>query len=268
LQRFDLGDSHGFFYSLVPFMVFGGALRTLEDANIALLSDGLSPVASLPWVALIISPFIYFTVFFITVGVLLVSIYLQREGYVTQYEYPLGIAGTLVFLVTIGLLGWLAWSTSAVEFHPYLLIIVLSATTLLTYATWVITTRYYPAIHEGTGKIGVFIIWGHTLDGMANVLSLDWAPAFGLQPYSPKHVVNRLIIDVTNQLQPQAITDVIGTAWPFLFVKLFAAVAVVWVFDEQIFDESPRYAILLLVAVLAVGIGPGTRDFLRATLGI
>ncbi|MFB6130654.1 MAG: DUF63 family protein, partial [Salinigranum sp.] len=47
-----------------------------------------------------------------------------------------------------------------------------------------------------------------------------------------------------------------------------AATFVVWVFEEDIFEESPRYAMLLLVAVLAVGLGPGTRDMLRATLGV
>ncbi len=268
LQRLDIGDSHGFFYALVPFMVFGGALRTLEDANIALLNEGLAPVVSLPWVAIIISPFIYFTVFFITVSVLLLAVFLHRHSYISRYEYPLGIVGSLAFLVTIGILGWLALTSPAVGFHPYLFIIVISGTTLLTFAVWEITTRYYPGIHTGTGTIGVFIIWGHTLDGMANVISLDWAPAFGLTPYSPKHVVNRLIIDITEQIQPTVVSDLVGTAWPFLLVKILAAVVVVWVFDEQIFDESPRYAILLLIAVLAVGIGPGTRDFLRATLGI
>jgi uncharacterized membrane protein len=40
------------------------------------------------------------------------------------------------------------------------------------------------------------------------------------------------------------------------------------VFDEQFFDESPRYAVMLLMAILAVGLGPGTRDMIRVTLGI
>jgi uncharacterized membrane protein len=33
-------------------------------------------------------------------------------------------------------------------------------------------------------------------------------------------------------------------------------------------EESPRYSIIMLVAILAVGLGPGTRDMLRATFGI
>jgi uncharacterized membrane protein len=40
------------------------------------------------------------------------------------------------------------------------------------------------------------------------------------------------------------------------------------VFNDEIFEESPRYAYLLLIAILAVGLGPGTRDMLRATLAI
>jgi uncharacterized membrane protein len=43
---------------------------------------------------------------------------------------------------------------------------------------------------------------------------------------------------------------------------------VLWVFEDEIFEESPRYTMLLLVAVLAVGLGPGTRDMLRATFGV
>lgn len=268
LQRLDIGDSHRFFYSLVPFMLFGGALRTLEDANIALLTSGADPVSSLPWIALIISPFIYFTVFFITVFVLLISVFAHRRGYIDRYEYFVAAGGSIALLLTIAILGWLSLTTTAIGFSPYIPIIVLSGTTLLTFVVWIVTDRYFPYIHEGTGGIGLFIIWGHTLDGMSNVLSLDWASAFGLQPYSPKHVINRLIVDVTSQIQPQVVSEMIGTAWPFLFVKILAAVVVVWVFDAEIFEESPRYTILLLIAVLAVGIGPGTRDFLRATMGI
>jgi uncharacterized membrane protein len=113
------------------------------------------------------------------------------------------------------------------------------------------------------------ILWGHTLDGVANVIASDWALAIGLPfEYSAKHPVNRFIIDATQGILPESTAATIGTAWPFLLVKVIAALLVVWLFDETIFEESPRYAILLLIAILAVGLGPGTRDMLRATFGI
>jgi uncharacterized membrane protein len=116
--------------------------------------------------------------------------------------------------------------------------------------------------------MGLVVIWAHAVDGVANVVGIDWAKELGLPAdLVPKHPVNRALIRVGEQF-PETVQHFIGTAWPFLVVKLVAAVFVVWVFDEQIFEESPRYAILLLVAIVAVGLGPGTRDMLRATFGI
>ena len=38
LRRLAIGDSRSLFYALFPFMLFGGALRTIEDAGIAALA--------------------------------------------------------------------------------------------------------------------------------------------------------------------------------------------------------------------------------------
>jgi uncharacterized membrane protein len=117
--------------------------------------------------------------------------------------------------------------------------------------------------------MGILVVWGHSVDGVANVLSLDWANALGLPvTYGSKHVINAATVRITSAIQPEGLSEAIGTAWPFLLIKIAAAVAVVWVFNEDIFEESPTYAYILLIAILAVGLGPGTRDMLRATLGI
>ena len=113
------------------------------------------------------------------------------------------------------------------------------------------------------------MIWGHAIDGVANVLLADWLDALSVPlTYYPKHPANAFIIATTEALQPATLTAAIGTSWPFLIVKLVVASAVVWLFNEEFLDESPRYALLLLVAVTAVGLGPGTRDMLRATFGV
>jgi uncharacterized membrane protein len=114
------------------------------------------------------------------------------------------------------------------------------------------------------------VVWGHAIDGVANVIASDWTGAFGIPGpgYSAKHVVNRIIIDVTNAIQPAALTEIIGDSWTFLVVKLIVATAIVAVFDREFIEESPRYAIMLLVAIVAVGLGPGTRDMIRVALGI
>jgi uncharacterized membrane protein len=45
-------------------------------------------------------------------------------------------------------------------------------------------------------------------------------------------------------------------------------VLILALFDEKFMEDSPRFAILLLGAVVAVGLGPGTRDMIRVALAI
>lgn len=267
LRRLDIGGDRGFFYALVPFMFFGGALRVVEDANDSV--SAAETLISYPANTLIISPIIYFTVFFITLAAVLASVYLARRGAVDRYEKPLFAIGSTVLVVTLGYLGWLAATTADVSFHPQILVVVLVGATAAAALTWAAIERFAPELNRGTGTIGAVIIWGHAVDGVANVVGIDWAKELGLRAdLVPKHPVNSAIIEFTQGTLPPSVIHYTGAAWPFLLVKLVAAVFVVWVFDETIFEESPRYSILLLVAILAVGLGPGTRDMLRATFGI
>jgi len=271
LRRLELGGDRAFFFALLPFMFLGGALRVVEDANVALASEGGVPAISYPWSAIVISPVIYFTVFAITLGAVLGSVWLARSERfdVAEYSRPLLASGIVVLSLTIAYLVALALGTVPVELYPQLPALVLGLTTGISLLVWAGVRRFAPEITYGTESIGFVILWGHTLDGVANVIASDWALAIGLPfEYSAKHPVNRFIIDATQGVLPPSLTATIGTAWPFLFVKIVAALAVVWLFDETIFEESPRYAILLLIAILAVGLGPGTRDMVRATFGI
>ncbi|WP_135824415.1 DUF63 family protein [Halorussus ruber] len=266
LRRLDVGQDRELFYALFPFMLFGGALRVVEDAF-----DGLSPAdaaITFPWNTLIISPIIYFTMFAITLAALLGGIWLKRSEITDTYLYPLAGVGTALLATSIAYLTNLAFTTEYVDFFPQISVVVLVGATLVTWLTWEAVKRYAPEVNQGTEKMGLVVIWAHSVDGVANVVGIDWAKELGLPAdLVPKHPVNRALIGVGEQF-PEPVVDLIGTAWPFLVVKIVAAVFVVWVFDEEIFEESPRYAILLLVAIVAVGLGPGTRDMLRATFGI
>ena len=280
LRQLDLGRDRGFFFALLPFVFFGGALRVVEDANVALATSGGDPAITYPLSAVIISPVIYFTVFVVTLAAVLVSVWLARTGRFERvgkgeengtdgYERPLLAIGTAVLALTLGYLLVLAVGTLPVGLYPQMTVLVLAITTVIAGGVWAAVRQFAPEITRGTDRIGFVVLWGHTLDGVANVIASDWARAIGLPfEYSAKHPINRFIIGATEGVLPESIAVTIGTSWPFLVVKIVAALAVVWLFDEAIFEESPRYAILLLVAILAVGLGPGTRDMLRATFGI
>lgn len=268
-RRLSMGRNPDVFYALIPWVFFGGALRVVEDANATLFADTGEMLLGTPWVGFIISPLIYFLVFGLAATALIGGRSLASRGLVERFEYPLAVAGTALLLGTLSLLAYFVLTTEIVGFHGAILVIVFGGATIITGGVWWLTERYWPTIHAGTGGMGIVVIWGHTVDGVANVMSIDWWWVVGLSSgYTPKHVVNRAIIDLATAIQPAAVSEAIGTAWPFLPLKVGVAVVVVWVFNDEVFEESPSFSMLLLVAILAVGLGPGTRDVLRATLGI
>ena len=269
LRRLNVSMTPRFYVALFPFMLFGGALRVVEDVNVAFLRAEAGTLIPYPSVALIISPFIYFVMFAITLGALVLGVVLAKRGIVAEYEPYLAGTGLAALSLTVGWLLYVSTTSELVGLFPSVAIITLGGATLITALFWWASQRYAPVINEGTGYIGALIVWGHAVDGVANVLSLDWTDALGIGVnYGSKHVVNEATVRITGSVQPAWLSEAIGTAWPFLFIKVAAAVLVVWVFNDEIFEESPRYAYLLLIAILAVGLGPGVRDMLRAMLAI
>jgi uncharacterized membrane protein len=269
LRRLDIGNELRFFYALFPFMLLGGALRTVEDSGVAALRAGTEPLIPFPASALLISPFIYFTAFGFTLACVLTAYGLENRGTVDDYARPLFAMGAVALAASLAYLSYLAAATDYVEFYPQVLALTVVIASVATAVTWKLATAYEPTIRRGTGVAGIVIIWGHAIDGVANVIGLNWMPALtGTANLVPKHVVNALIVNWTGRLLPDSVLAVTGDAWPFLLVKLAAATFVVWVFNGEMFEESPRYTLMLLITVLAVGLGPGTRDMLRATFGI
>ncbi|MFW5918698.1 MAG: DUF63 family protein [Halanaeroarchaeum sp.] len=268
LRRLKIGDRLSFIYPLIPFMLFGGALRVVEDAMDD-VPEGVDPAIQYPLNSLIISPLIYFTVFFITLAAVLVTVWLDRNGKTETFEWPLAGIGTALLVATVGYLGWLAATTTYVEFHPAFTILTMGTALLIAVGLWIPIRSRFPWMASGTPVLGAVILWAHSVDGVSNVLALDWGQELGLAAdLVPKHPVNRGIIAISESVLPESVTAVVGTAWPFLLVKIVAALVVIALFDEEMFEEGPRFTTLLLIAVIAVGLGPGTRDMLRATFGI
>ncbi|MBV0903284.1 DUF63 family protein [Haloarcula salina] len=269
LERLEIAEDPKLYFAFVPFMLLGGALRVVEDATDRAVEAGVDPLVDYPLSSLIISPVIYGTVFLLTLLVLVVCVKLDNDGVVDSYYRTTGVVGTTLVLVTLLYLTFVAVTTDYSRLYPSVLITTVGIASVLSYGLYRLFDRYWPAVNDGTGTIGLLVIWGHAIDGVANVLLADWLDALSVPlTYYPKHPANAFIIETTEAIQPAALSAAIGTSWPFLVVKLAVASLVVSLFNEEFMEDSPRYALLLLIAVTAVGLGPGTRDMLRATFAI
>ncbi len=267
LRRLTLEPYRQFFYALVPWILFGGALRVVEDAFDA-TPTGVDPAVTYPLNTLLISPVIYVTVFILALTALFVAKWLTRAGYATTFHYPLGIAGTGVAAVTVAYLLWLGAVTDYVSLYPLVLLTVLVLASVITGVVYVATNRWWPRVNAGTGFMGAVVIWAHSIDGVANVLASDWTWVFGLSGYGSKHPIDRILSGIVTSVQPAELTAMVGDSWLFLVVKVVVALFIVSLFDDRFIEESPRYSVMLLGAVVAIGLGPGTRDMIRVTLGI
>ena len=270
LKRFTLEPYSDFFFALVPFMLFGGALRTVEDAFVAAQRAGEVPAIEFPASAILISPFIYFTVFFIALASFLASKWLVHEELTATYRNPLATLGVIWLAVAVGYNAFLSVTTNYVDFVPSILVIVLGLAAVIAVGVYYATETFRPAINAGTGYMGLVVLWGHAVDGVANVLASDWTWVWGLGEYTAKHPLNRAIIDATNAVQggTELAGVYVGDSWTFLVVKIIVPVLILAVFDKEFVEENPRYAVMLLTAIVAVGLGPGTRDMLRVAFGI
>ena len=264
LRRLAITVDAELILALVPLMIFGGGLRVLEDY----LDAAVDPLMLYPWNTLLISPIIYLTVFVVALVVVLGGVVTAR-GVDVAPARGIALTGGVLAVIPPAILLERAVGTTAVVVYPQVIAVVTVGTAAAVLMVMQILERVQPRLVRGREKLAMVVIGAHGLDGLANVVGLDWMPALQAGPnLIAKHPANQFVVDVTSAVQPASVTAVIGDTWPFLAIKLAAAVVILWVFEPEFIDESPQFSGLLLVAIIAVGLGPGTRDVLRATFGI
>lgn len=238
LDRLEVGDSSSFFFGLVPFGFLGGAARVVEDTG----------ALDAPVAYLFISPVIYFTMFLFTVAVFLAAVEAERRGVIDDYATAVAGAGGTAFAAVLAFLVYFGVTETGVEL--WIPTAVVGASTVVFVVVWLPLGRLAPHVNRGTGTMGAVLLWAHLTDGFSTVVGVEYLG------YSEKQPIVQAVIDAT------------GTTYSFVAMKAGIVLLILYAFDEQFFEEFDRLPYLLLVAVLAVGLGPGTRNTLRMTLGI
>ncbi|MFW5929588.1 MAG: DUF63 family protein [Halobacteriota archaeon] len=239
LDYLDVATQPRFFFALVPYGVLGGASRVLEDVG----------AFDVPLAYFFISPVIYVTVFVFTALVLLVSMNLEERGLTESYAYPLAGVGALAGAAVAGYVLVLG-VTDTGTFRLIVPVAAVLLSSLVAFAVWYSLELGFPGVTKPMGYMGLTLLWAHLWDASSTAIGVEHFD------YGEKQPIVSTIIEIT------------GTAYSFILVKAGIIVLIIWAFDDEFFEEYERLPYLLLVAVLAVGLGPGTRNILRTTIGV
>ena len=227
-----------FILATVPYVILGGLLRVIEDTGM-ITSD---------WKYLLITPLIYFTLFFFVIGVMFVSRYLTLKGITASFIQFYAFAGVLAMIVASLVLCSFGMTHNGIDL-VILAIIPLMAVTA-TAIVWAVM-KYALGWTYVSDPVYITLLFGQLLDASATSYGIDLHPSV---QYVEQHVVGSALIGMT------------GTAFVMFPLKLIVLFPAVYVMQLYRKEANPAFWHLVLLAMIVVGFAPGVRDMVRMVL--
>jgi uncharacterized membrane protein len=227
-----------FILATIPYVILGGVLRVIEDTGM-ITGD---------WKFLLITPLIYFVLFFFTLAMMYLSRYLTLKGLTGNFIQFYAFAGTLALVVASLIL--LAWSTTHNGVDLFILAIIPLMAVTATVIVWVVM-RYVLSWTYITDPIYLILLFGQLLDASATSYGIDFHPHI---QYVEQHVVGSALISAT------------GTAFVMFPLKLLVLFPAIYVMQLYRKEANPAFWHLVMLAMIVVGFAPGVRDMVRMVL--
>lgn len=193
---------------------------------------------------LLSSPSVYLVAF---VGASLVWVTALRVG--TDPVGPLAISGLIVAIPP--LLGILY---TAATLAPVLPLVATFVAAVVSGALWWLLRAWEPQV-EVLGWAGTLTIFAHALDALTTVVGVVHLDFVERTPLS------RFLLEFA----AGAPLPLLGAGWLFVLIKLLLGTGVAWLLAPTVRD-NPRQGFLLLIVVIAVGLGPGVHNVLLFTV--
>ena len=227
-----------FILATIPYVVLGGVLRVIQDAG----------MVTGDWQYLIVTPPIYFVLFFFVLGMIFLGGVLKKNGLIKNFLSFYAFIGCIaVFVISLILLSW-------GMVHGHVDLFILSVIPLMAITSTVLVwacMRYLLKWEYVNDPLFLVLIFGQMLDASATSYGLTFHPAVH---YIEQHVVGSNLIQMT------------GTAfimYPLKLVVLFPAIYIMQLYRKE---ANPAFWHLVLLAMIVVGLAPGVRDMIRMVL--
>ncbi|WP_319580080.1 DUF63 family protein [uncultured Methanospirillum sp.] len=226
-----------FVYALIPWVIWGGLLRVVEDTG----------TAGSGWGILLTTPFIFFLIFAVAAPILWGLWFLETRQVITGFKRAFGGVGGAISLGTLIFLLWFGVTTTRVDLMVAVIILSIAAvSTGIVYGL----LRYIFRWEYVSDRLYQLLILGHMLDASATSYGIDLHSV----PYVEQHVVGSSLIAMT------------GTAFVMFPLKLLVVIPGIWILEQYRRSDDSGIWYLILLAMIMVGMAPGIRDMLRMVL--
>ncbi len=239
LIRCNISVDREFVYALIPWVVFGGLLRVVEDTGV-ITSD---------WHMLLITPIIFFVIFVIGIVALFLCWYAHRLSIISDYKKGFMACGgvlsllSLLFLLYFGVVSPSATVDLSVA---GIILLVATVTTVIIY----LLLRYGLHWKYVSDRLYQLLIFGHMIDASATSFGIDLHSL----KYVEQHVVGSALIDIT------------GTAFVMFPLKLLVIIPGIYILELYRRENADAIWYLIILAMIMVGMAPGIRDMMRMVL--
>jgi uncharacterized membrane protein len=239
LQRSGVPLDEPFIIATIPYVVLGGLLRVVEDTG--MIQSDLR--------FLLVTPLIFFVVFFITAVTLVLSRILEKKGIVPHALTFYGGIGTGASVLVAGILIWFGLTRAAIDLTVLVAILLLAAATSLAVMGLLQLVFRWEYARDPLFRL---LIIGQMLDASATGYGIDFGPI----PYQEVHVVGSALINWT------------GTAFSLFPLKLLVVIPAIYVLEMYRREGNREFANIVLLAMIVVGLAPGVRDMVRMVLHV
>jgi len=221
LFQFLKKDPKDLLIPIIPFVFFGSSVRALVD-------NGIYPLNYI-----LITPGIYLLTGFITIIVLLLSVYMERKT-TFDYRYSMIIAGVALCLPNI-------LNIPHMNFIAFFEVI---GAWLLVSLPFIILRNKWSLISD---KFNLSVLMAQLFDASATFIAVTY---YG---YSEQHVL------------PNALTSLVGSALVMYPLKITVILFALYIIDTYVEDRTIKN--MLKLAIFILGLAEGLRDVLSLNIG-
>lgn len=229
LKKLGIEIDKKFIAAVVPYIFVGASLRVMEDAEL------FQPPISY----MLITPPIYFLVFFCVVFLLAISVKTSE----TKYNLIFGCAGLIWFFTNMAIL-----LCTEVLISPWVILAVTGISGIIIGVIYILAAKF--GVIVLTDNLNISVLAAHLLDATSTYIGIDYLG------YTGKHVIENLIVKYT------------GSAVGMYPLKIGILIPVLYLLDTQFHEEEKELKNIVLLALLTIGLAPAVRNTLRMAFGI